>query len=449
MKLSDAQRRTLAVVWVTYGTFYFCRVNVGPARASIQGALGVGALEMGLVLGALKLGYALGQFVSGQLTERLGPKRVVLTGMVGSGIACLLFAASPEIASLRGVAAVTAPLARGLSAITGSTIGPMAALLVVLWMFNGFMQAGGWPPCVEVMARWFSPAQRGRTMGILGTSYQLGSALTIFGCGWLVSRPGASWRIVFLVPAAALFLSAIHTARRLVPAPTSTSTSTSTSTATATATATVERRGAFLLTVSNGRLWLLALGLFGLDLVRFGFLDWAPTHLKEVHGSSVATAALQAAVLPLAGALGALTSGWLTDRFFQSRRAPVIAMLLLVVGAFTIAYDYVAAWGALPTVVCLAVIGFGVFGAQVLLVGTAAQDFAKGGAAAAAAGFVDFTGSMGAFAGDVVTGSMVKRGDWRGAIHVWAAAAIVAALLVSMLWRAKAEGASTPSAARS
>jgi sugar phosphate permease len=436
MKLSDAQRRTLAVVWVTYGTFYFCRVNVGPARSDIQHALGVGALEMGFVLGALKLGYALGQFVSGQLAEKIGPKRVVLTGMVGSGIACLLFAASPEIASLGIVSAVTAPMARGLSAVTGSPIGPMAALLIVIWMLNGFAQAGGWPPCVEVMARWFSPKERGRTMGILGTSYQLGSALTIFACGWLVSRPWASWRIVFLVPAAGLFLSAIHTAKRLDPSPSTT--------ATATATATVEKRSVLLLTLSNPKLWLLALGLFGLDLVRFGFLDWAPTHLKEVHGSSVATAALQAAVFPLSGALGALTSGWLTDRYFQSRRAPVIAMLLALVGVFTLSYDYLVAWGAFPTVVCLAAIGFCVFGAQVLLVGTAAQDFAKGGAAAAAAGFVDFTGSMGAFAGDVVTGSMVKHGDWHGAIHVWAAAAVVAAVLVSMLWRAKAEASVGP-----
>ncbi len=436
MKLSGAQRRTLAVVWVTYGTFYFCRVNVGPARSDIQHALGIGALEMGLVLGALKLGYALGQFVSGQLAERLGPKRVVLTGMIGSAAACLLFAASPEIASIGAVGAVTAPLARGLTAITGSTIGPMAALLILIWMMNGFLQAGGWPPCVEVMARWFTPTQRGRTMGVLGTSYQLGSALTIFACGWLVSRPWASWRIVFLVPATALLLSALHTARRLDPAPPSPPPSSAPPTTPSSA------HGPLYLTLSNPRLWLLALGLFGLDLVRFGFLDWAPTHLKEVHGSSVATAALQAAVFPLAGALGALTSGWLTDRFFQSRRAPVIAMLLVLVGLFTLAYDYVVTWGAsTDRRVPRRPSGFCVFGAQVLLVGARQRRISRKGALpAAAAGFVDFTGSMGAFAGDVVTGSMVKHGDWRGAIHIWAAAAIVAALLVSMLWKASAEG---------
>jgi sugar phosphate permease len=311
----------------------------------------------------------------------------------------------------------------------------MAALLIVIWLFNGVAQAGGWPPSVMIMARTFTPEQRGRTMGILGTSYQIGSAIAILVCGWLADVSNGRWQIVFLIPAAALALSMIHTATRLRTPPPLAVATTSSSTAPP-----KTHRSAFAtlaMTLGNGRLWVLALGLFGLDLVRFGFLDWAPTHLKEVHDTTVATAALKLAVFPLAGAAGALVSGWLTDRFFQSRRAPVIAIMLGLVGVLTLAYDWVIPYGTMPTVVCLGLLGFFLYGAQILLVGTAAQDFALGGTAAAAAGFVDFAGSMGAFAGDVVTGSMVKAQNWRGAIHVWAGAAIVGALLVATLWRAK------------
>ena len=70
----------------------------------------------------------------------------------------------------------------------------------------------------------------------------------------------------------------------------------------------------------------------------------------------------------------------------------------------TLAYRVVVGMGTLPTVVCLALVGFCLYGAQILLVGTAAQDFARKGATAAAAGFVDFTGHVGATSGDVVTG---------------------------------------------
>ncbi len=57
----------------------------------------------------------------------------------------------------------------------------------------------------------------------------------------------------------------------------------------------------------------------------------------------------------------------------------------------------------------LLLIGFCIFGPQVLLVGTAPADLARRGTAAAAAGFVNFMGYMGAFAGDLVTGYLVDR----------------------------------------
>ena len=440
--VSRAQLRTLGMVWITYGTFYFCRVNIGPARTEIEHGLGINALEMGFVLGSLKIGYAVGQFFNGQLAEKFGAKRVLVTGMFGSVIACTLFALSPRIAELAPVAAALPAMARAANGIAhvfapSVTVGSMAALLFFLWFVNGLFQAGGWPPSVMIMSRWFSTAQRGRTMGILGTSYQLGSVITIVAVGYIVGGLGLGWQMVFFVPAAALLVSAIHTAWRLREAPSEGEAPSMLSTAIARARRSLPLRETLMITLGNGRLWLLAFGLFGLDLVRFGFLDWAPTHLKEVHGSGVGVAALKSAVFPLAGALGALVSGWATDRFFQSRRAPVIAGALLMVGLLTLTYGRVVMLGVVPTLVVLSLIGFFLYGAQILLVGTAAQDFARGGAAAAAAGFVDFTGSMGAFAGDVVTGWMLKNRDWHQAIQVWAGAAIVASLLVATLWNAK------------
>ena len=80
-------------------------------------------------------------------------------------------------------------------------------------------------------------------------------------------------------------------------------------------------------------------------------------------------------------------------------------------------------------------IGFAVFGSQVLLVGTAPADLARLGTAAAAAGFVNFMGYMGAFSGDLVTGYLKHHYNWQTAIHFWAACALVAAGVVATLWR--------------
>ena len=44
LDLTRAQWRTLFVVWITYGSFYLCRVNIGPARTEIEKSFIVQAL---------------------------------------------------------------------------------------------------------------------------------------------------------------------------------------------------------------------------------------------------------------------------------------------------------------------------------------------------------------------------------------------------------------------
>ena len=75
-----------------------------------------------------------------------------------------------------------------------------------------------------------------------------------------------------------------------------------------------------------------------------------------------------------------------------------------------------------------------IFGAQVLLVGTLPVDLARGGTAAAAAGFVNFMGYMGAAAGDKLTGNMVEVHGWQFAVRFWAACAFASAVFVACLW---------------
>jgi sugar phosphate permease len=436
LELSKAQRRALFVVWLTYGCFYFCRVNIGPARSEIEKAFALDPLEMGLVLGALKIGYALGQLLSGQFSERFGPRRILLIGLFGSVSACFLFA----FAGLADGLSFTGPVNAIVHVFSPSAqMGRIASLLFVIWFMNGVLQAGGWPPTVKIIAGWFTPTQRGRIMGIIGTSYQLGSAITIAGSGALVSIFG-DWRAAFVVPALMLGAVGVHAYLRLQERPAPGDAPAVEALEPVTSAPSADRHSVketLILTFTNPRIWILALALFGLDLVRYGFLDWAPGHLKKLHGSGVLLAGLKVAVFPLAGGLGALASGWATDRWFQSRRAPVIAATMMMVGLLTFLFDKVAPLGAGPTIVVLALIGFFLYGAQILLVGTAAQDFAKKGTTAAAAGFVDAMGSFGAFGGDVVTGWLLKHRDFHAAIMAWAIAAIAAGLLSVTLWRAK------------
>jgi OPA family glycerol-3-phosphate transporter-like MFS transporter len=74
-----------------------------------------------------------------------------------------------------------------------------------------------------------------------------------------------------------------------------------------------------------------------------------------------------------------------------------------------------------------------------LLVGTAPADLARKGTSAAAAGFVNCMGYLGAAAGDQITGfSLGTDYDWHRTIYLWAFWAFGAAIAAGLLWNATA-----------
>jgi len=382
---------------MTYGAFYFCRTNISAAVPGMERELGLSKTQIGMVLGGLKLAYGLGQFVNGQLAEGLPARWLLGAGMLGSALLNVVFG-----------------------------LGATFHFLLFIWAANGYCQALGWPPTVRVAANWVPAERRGRAIGIIGTGYQAAAALTFVVAGW--SAEWLGWRGALWAPAGLLAAAAVVMLLRLREAPQPES---------ASRLRRAVRAGVNLrLTLANPALWLLAVALGLLNACRYGFVDWGLTHLKETRGTGVGKAALQYAILPLGGIAGAYLGGWASDRFFGSRRAPVICLLLAALGGLTLLYEQAAAGSPAATVAVLLAIGFAIYGPQVLLVGTAPADLARGGAAAAAAGFVNFLGYLGAYAGDLLTGRLVDQHGWRVAVLAWAACAWLAALAVAPLWNA-------------
>lgn len=394
------------VLWLTYGSFYFCRVNLSAAVDGLTTELQLSKEQVGWILGGLKLFYGLGQFLNGQLAERVSPRKLLAAGMFASA---------------------------ALSVVFG--VGTGLYFFLFVWACNGYAQSLGWTPTMRVAANWIPPERRGRAIGTIGTGYQLMGALGVILAGWAAHNFG--WRAAMVLPAAILAAVGVFMLVCLREAPPEASTDVS-----PVETAEKRSRGDWLAnlrdTLSSPALWLLALALCLLDACRYGFVDWGLTHLKEVQGTGVDTAALKIAILPLGGIPGAFVSGWVSDRFFGGRRGPVICILLVCLGLLTLIYDAVVRASFIGTLVILALIGFCIFGPQVLLVGTAPADLARRGTAAAAVGFVNFMGYMGAFAGDQVTGKLVDVHGWQTAVWVWAGWAFTAAVLAGMLWNARA-----------
>ena len=403
-------------LWLTYGAFYFCRTNLSAAVAGMkdpvsEGGLGLSGDEIGWILASSKIAYGLGQLLNGQLSERISARVMLAIGMFGSAALNVLF---------------------GLSA--------GFYFLLFVWATNGFCQSLGWTPCMRVTANWVPIARRGKAIGIIGTGYQITQGLTYVVAA--LSAEHFGWRGAVYVPAVLLALAGVVMLIFLREAPRE-STNLAKDDADELQPAAPPRlpfAESLYWTLYNPTLWLLGLSLGLLNACRYGFIDWGIAHFMETRGEQVGKAGLQFFVIAIGATAGSYLAGWATDRFFGSRRAPMICILMVILGGLSLMYDSVVRNSAVGAMLMLVVIGFCIYGPQVLLVGTAPADLAHRGTSAAAAGFVNFIGYMGAATGDVITGyySVPEHGGWQVAIYIWAGWAFAGAVLAALLWNATA-----------
>jgi sugar phosphate permease len=397
-------------LWLTYGAFYFCRTNISSAAAGMkmplaEGGLALSGEEVGWILASLKIAYGVGQLLNGQMSERVSPRVMLAIGMFGSAALNLLFG-----------------------------LGAGFWFLLFVWASNGFCQSLGWTPCIRVAANWIPVQRRGHAIGIIGTGYQITLGLTYFIASQAAEHLG--WRGAFYVPAILLAAAGVVMLLFLREMPPDQEEAAHGQPRKLRPESQISLVDGMYWTLYNPALWLMGLALGLLNACRYGFVDWGVTHLMETQNVGVGKAGLQYVVIAIGATAGAYLAGWATDRFFSSRRAPVICILMTLLGGLTLVYHFAAGWSAVATMALLVVIGFCVYGPQVLLVGTAPADLAHRGTAAAAAGFVNFLGYMGAATGDVVTGyySAEEHGGWQVAIYIWAGWAFAGAAITAVLW---------------
>ena len=249
---------------------------------------------------------------------------------------------------------------------------------------------------VRVMTHWFPLATRGKTMGWLGTCYQLGAAaslgLATFLTGSRVAR-GGDWRLVFLVPSflfaavGLLFVLLLRNQPEDVGLPPVHASGGQDESDHVAADATPERTSVLAnvrRTLSNPTLWCVALTFFMLDLNCYGFMNWMPDYLAKsaTPESSLRIAELKTmmklCIDSLSGALGVVCAGWATDRSSVAERAPVVATSSSsLLGVASWAFSAIDPANTVPVVAVVALAGFCTYGPHILMVGHAAQDFRK------------------------------------------------------------------------
>ncbi|WP_019632360.1 MFS transporter [Actinomadura atramentaria] len=152
----------------------------------MRDAYGLTTGQLGIVLGGLGLGIALSDIAWGLLTDRLGDRRVLLTGLLATG-------------------ALTAAMACAAAPADGVRPAALAACLFAAGALGGSVNGASG----RAVMTWFDDGRRGLAMSIRQTAIPAGGAVGVAALPPLAAAHG--FRAVYLVLTAFFALSAAAT----------------------------------------------------------------------------------------------------------------------------------------------------------------------------------------------------------------------------------------------
>ena len=220
----------------------------------------------------------------------------------------------------------------------------IASFWGLLWLFvvirgiDGYMQAFGAPGMVKINAAWFRHTERGGFAGIFGFMINLGrfgifklgpALLAGFTFLGLIRIPPLHWRWLFWIPAGIALVIGTCMALIVKDTPEEANFPPVNPEEETGGQVQVKIFDVFKIIVSNPVIWIVACAYACTGSVRQSLDQWFPRFLQEVHHVDYQSAQFQlvAFSIPFVASAGSLISGFISDKVFRGRRAPVAAGL--------------------------------------------------------------------------------------------------------------------------
>ena len=337
--MRSAQWRMLLATMFCYLFYYTGRQTFGFAIPGIEKELGLSKEVLGWVSAALLWSYAVGQAINGNLGDRFGGRRMMSLG-----------------ALLSCVTNWTVSFATGF----GSLIAP--------WAVNGYFQSMGWAPGSRVISNWWPRRERGKAFGLYVFAAGMSSVLSFATSLLVLDVFQLDWRWIFRLPVLLLllgggvyFLVARNRPQDLGFLPIEQNGEAETGRpGVQTAETSAER---YRHVLSNWRFMIASLAIGFQNMARYGLLVWVPVYFLGQHYKDSPGGKWISIALPMGMALGALSSGWISDRLFGSKRSGVITTFMAIAAIASMAMFYVPQghWAGVPI---LFLCGFFAYGPQ-------------------------------------------------------------------------------------
>jgi OPA family sugar phosphate sensor protein UhpC-like MFS transporter len=411
--------RVMVAITLCYGVIYTCRLALGVVKKPLIDAGVFGPAELGTIGSALFYAYAIGKLTNGFLADHANIKRFLALGFL--------------LTALCNV---------------GMGFSTTVALSALLWGLNGWFQSFGAPSSVVAITAWFSNRERGRVYGLWSTAHSIGEGLTFLVVGAVVAALG--WRSGFWVPGligiviAAMVYRFVQDRPRTLGLP-----------AVADwrndhyAQVSTEQQSTFaaqLSIVKIAPIWILALASSTIYITRYAINSWGVLYLQEARGYSLTMAGTLLMISTIAGMVGAISYGFISDKVFHARRPPT-NLLFAIVELAGLVLIFFGPANTATLILGMVLFGIGLTGLVTALGGLFAVDICPKRVAGAAMGLIGIFSYLGAAIQENVSGHLIERGmnvvdgvrtyDFSAVIWFWLGSSLLSMLLAGCLWRVK------------
>jgi len=383
---------------LTYAFLYMGRYNLTVAKNALGDLMT--KEQFGIIFGAGTIIYAISFLINGPLTDRIGGKKAILAGAIGSAAMNVLM----------GILTYFLLLER----LTINT----ALIFSVIYSANMYFQSFGAVAIVKVNASWFHVRERGTFGGIFGVLISLGLYFA-FDWGYAIvqatkaqvdthlnfvqvllrrtlgmegSAIDQTWW-VFFIPAAilaAFFLLELFILRDR-PSQAGFKDFDTADASSGEEDKPFHLREILKRILTDKVIITIASIEFCTGVLRNGIMHWYPIFAKEYLKlpSEHFLRENWGLILMLAGVCGGLLAGILSDKVFGSRRGPVAALLYGLMLSLTIVMGFVLDVNPFVLGTIVGLMSLCVIGTHGMLSGTSTMDFGGQRAAATAVGLID------------------------------------------------------------
>jgi len=362
-------------MYIGYIFFYFARKSFTFIVPQLVD-LGYSYSDLGLLGTILSISYGVSKFCSGILSDRANPRYFMAVGLILTGLFNILFGCSNSL-----------------------------LLFAIFWALNGWFQGWGWPPITKQLTYWYTKEERGMWWSICSTSHNVGGAIIPIIVGYYANTLG--WRYAMFIPGGMCIVMGFLLINRLRDEPRSLGLPPiekykadgdyyelpSESPATSLSTKQILLEHVF----NNAPVLVMAISYFFVYVVKTAVNDWTVPFLVRVRGYDLVTAGTSIVWFELGGLLGMLFAGWVADRLFTNKRGSLIVIFAMCLTCSLWFFWQLNSDAKLINFILIGLIGFFVYGPQ-MLIGLAAAEYVDKKAACSANGFVSWWGYVGAAA---------------------------------------------------